>query len=306
MKKKHRMKRTFGEHVFVTANGLFLTLFFIVCLYPIVYVFSASFSDPVAVSTGKMLLFPVEPSLDGYDFVFKYKDIWKGYANTIFYTVFGTIFSLFLTIPAAYALSRKGLYGSGIVMTMFIITMYFGGGLIPVYLNYSNLGLINTRLTLVVNGALSTYNLIVARTFFANSIPEELLEAARMDGCGVFKSLLKIVLPLSAPILVVMSLYYGVAQWNAYFDAMIYLKDRDLYPLQMFLKEILTESKVAAQELDESGLSAQEILELQAVKELADRMKYCVIVVSTVPMLVVYPFIQKFFNKGVMIGSVKG
>lgn len=305
MKKKHRMKRTFGEHVFVFLNGLFLTLFLIICLYPMIYVLSASVSDPLAVSTGEMILWPVRPSLDGYEFVFKYKDIWHGYANTFFYTFFGTFFSLFLTIPAAWALSRKEVYGKGFVMTLFIITMYFSGGLIPGYINFSNLGLVNTRMALVVNGALSTYNLIVARTFFSTSIPEELLEAARMDGCGAFKSFLKIVLPLSAPILVVMALYYGVAQWNAYFDALIFLRDRVLFPLQMFLKEILTEGNLAASE-DASGLSAQELLDLQKAKEMADRMKYCVIVVSTVPMLMIYPFIQKYFNKGVMIGSVKG
>lgn len=305
-KRKHRMKRTMGENIFVVLNGLFLTIFFIITLYPIVYVVSASFSDPVAVSTGKMFLFPVEFSLDGYDYVFKYKEIWSGYANTIFYTVLGTILNLIVTIPCAYALSRKDFRGRNIVMTMFIITMYFSGGLIPTYLNMSGFGLVNTRWALLFSGVVSTYNLIVARTFFSNNIPLELQEAAYLDGCSTFKLFLKVVLPLSAPIIVVMTLYYGVAHWNQYFQAMIYLRDRELYPLQVILKEILTQSQFSSDALNDGGFSPADIAEMQRLSEVADRMKYCIIVVSTAPMLAIYPWLQKYFAKGVMIGSVKG
>ena len=190
-------------------------------------------------------------------------------------------------------------------MTLFVITMYFSGGLIPTYLNMSGFGLVNTRWSLLLTGLVSTYNLIVARTFFANNIPLELQEAAYLDGCSTFKLFLKVVLPLSAPIIVVMTLYYGVSHWNQYFQAMIYLRDRKLYPLQVILKEILTQSQFSAEALSD-GFSPTEMEEMQRLGEVADRMKYCIIVVSTAPMLAIYPWLQKYFAKGVMIGSVKG
>lgn len=303
--KKRRMKRTLGENIFITLNGIFLTLFFVIALYPIIYVLSASVSDPLAVSSGKMFLYPVGFSLEGYAYVLKYKEIWSGYANTLFYTTVGTMLNLVVTIPAAYALSRKDLDGRNFVMTLFVITMYFSGGLIPTYLNMSGFGLVNTRWSLFLTGLVSTYNLIVARTFFANNIPLELQEAAYLDGCSTFKLFLKVVLPLSAPIIVVMTLYYGVSHWNQYFQAMIYLRDRKLYPLQVILKEILTQSQFSAEALSD-GFSPTEMEEMQRLGEVADRMKYCIIVVSTAPMLAIYPWLQKYFAKGVMIGSVKG
>lgn len=303
--KKRRMKKTLGENIFITLNGIFLTLFFVIALYPIIYVLSASVSDPLAVSSGKMFLYPVGFSLEGYAYVLKYKEIWSGYANTLFYTTVGTMLNLVVTIPAAYALSRKDLDGRNFVMTLFVITMYFSGGLIPTYLNMSGFGLVNTRWSLLLTGLVSTYNLIVARTFFANNIPLELQEAAYLDGCSTFKLFLKVVLPLSAPIIVVMTLYYGVSHWNQYFQAMIYLRDRKLYPLQVILKEILTQSQFSAEALSD-GFSPTEMEEMQRLGEVADRMKYCIIVVSTAPMLAIYPWLQKYFAKGVMIGSVKG
>ncbi|MBR4059492.1 MAG: carbohydrate ABC transporter permease [Lachnospiraceae bacterium] len=302
--KKRRIKKTLGEHIFITVNGIFLSLFFVIALYPIIYVLSASVSDPVAVSSGKMFLWPVGFNVDGYEQVLRYKDIWSGYANTIFYTVVGTILNLVATIPAAYALSRKDLEGRNFIMTLFIITMYFSGGLIPTYLNMSGFGLVNTRWSLLLSGLVGTYNLIVARTFFANNIPMELQEAAYLDGATTFQLLLKVVLPLSAPIIVVMALYYGVGHWNQYFQAMIYLRDRELYPLQVILKEILTQSQLSATGLE--GFTAAEIEEMLRMSETADRMKYCIIVVSMAPMLAIYPWLQKYFAKGVMVGSVKG
>lgn len=304
--KKHRMKLSWGEKVFNIANFTFLTAIFIITLYPLLYVVSASFSDPNAVASGDMILWPIEPSVDGYKFVFKYKEIWTGYANTIFYTVVGTILNLLVTLPAAYALARKDMAGRNFIMTLFIITMYFGGGLIPAYLNMNAFGLVNTRGVLLVNGLVSTYNLIVARTFFANSIPWELQEAAYLDGASTFKLFVKVVVPLSAPIIVVLTLYYGIAHWNEYFSALVYIRDRQLYPLQIILKEILTQSQLSSQALSEGSFSPAEIAEMERMGEVADRMKYCVIVLSAAPMLAIYPWLQKYFAKGVMVGSVKG
>lgn len=301
-----KMKMSPGEKVFVTVNGLLLTMFFVVLLYPLIYVLSASFSDPDAVYTGKMLLFPVGFSVDGYEFAMRYKEIWTGYANTIFYTVVGTCLNLLVTLPCAYALSRSDLKGRNFIMGMFVVTMYFSGGLIPTYINASQFGLVNNRMALLVLGMVNVYNMIVARTYFVNAIPKELQEAGYLDGCSTFRLFLDVVLPLSAPIIVVMALYYGVGHWNQYFNAMIYLKDRALFPLQVFLKEILTQGQMSASAMADSGFSAAEIEYIIAMGERADRMKYCIIVLSAAPMLAVYPWLQKFFAKGVMIGSVKG
>lgn len=306
-KKNNRIQDTRGDKIFNGITYVFFAVFFIIELYPLIYVLSASISDPQAVSTGEMFLWPVGINFDGYRQTFAYNEIWTGYANTIFYTVVGTLLNLLFTIPAAYALSRKDLKGRGLVMTLFIITMYFSGGMIPNYINIYEFGMMKTRAAMLIPGLVTAYNLIVARTFFSSSIPHELQEAAYLDGCSTFKLFGKIVLPLSAPIIVVMALYYGVAHWNAYFNAFIYLGNkRELFPLQVILKEILTQSKLAADALIEGGYSAEEIAALEAMGETADRMKYCIIVVAAAPMLAVYPWLQKFFNKGVMIGSVKG
>jgi len=305
-KKRKGMRMSAGEKVFVFFNSLILTLFFIVLLYPLIYVLSASFSDPDAIYSGKMILFPVGFSFDGYEFIMRYRDIWTGYANTIFYTIGGTILNLVVTLPCAYALSRKDLKGGGIIMGLFIVTMYFNGGLIPTYINASEFGLVNNRASLLVLGLVNVYNLIVARTFFANSIPMELQEAGYLDGCNTFQLFRQVILPLSAPIIVVLALYYGVSHWNQYFNAMVYLRDRELFPLQMILKEILTQGQMSKSALADSGFGAAEIHQMLEMAERADRMKYGIIVVSAGPMLAVYPWLQKFFAKGMMIGSVKG
>ena len=294
-----------GDLAFLVIIYALLALFFAVTLYPMLFVLSASVSDPKAVAAGRMVLLPVGITTEGYKFIFQYKDLWTGYANTLFYTVAGTMLSLAVTLPCAYALSRPDLVGRGGIMALFLFTMYFSGGLIPIYLNMQSLGLINTRAVLLVSGMLSVFNLIVSRTFFANSIPWELHEAARIDGCGDFMTFLRIVLPLSKPIIVVMCLYYGVAQWNQYFAAMIYLRDRELFPLQLFLREILIQSKFLTTSLA-SSTDAAEVAALLKQQDVANLLKYGVIVVSTVPMLVVYPWLQQYFAKGVMIGSVKG
>ena len=293
--KSKKIKMCRQDRIFVAVNGILLLLIFLVTLYPLLFVLSASFSDPTEVALGKMWLLPVKPTLHGYRYILKYQEIWTGYANTIFYTIFGTMVNLFLTLPCAYALSRRDIKGRGAVMTFFLITMYVGGGMIPTYLNISSLGLLNRRAVMLLCNGLSVYNMIVARTFYASTIPWELHEAAFIDGANDWYVFWKIVTPLSKPIMVVMILYYGVMHWNAWFSAFLYLKDRTMFPLQIILKEILTQSKFFAEQLY-----------FQEQANVANMLKYVVIVVSTAPMLAVYPWLQKFFAKGVMIGSVKG
>lgn len=294
-----------GDRAFVITNSTLLILLFVIMLYPMIFVLSASISDPAMVSAGKMVLWPVGINFDGYMQLRDYGEIWLGYANTIFYTVAGTFLNLAVTIPCAYALSRKDMAGRNIIMTYFIITMYFSGGMIPAYLNMRDLNLVNTRWVLLIAGLVSVYNLIVSRTFFSSTVPWELHEAATLDGCSDFRMFTQIVLPLSKPIMVVLMLYYGVGRWNTYFDAMIYLRDRELFPLQLFLREILIQSQMASSALS-SAVDASETAALLRQQDTANQLKYVLIVVSTLPMLIVYPWLQKYFAKGVMIGSVKG
>lgn len=294
-----RKKNISSDDVFNAVLVGIVILWLIIVMYPLLYIVSCSFSSGTAVSTGKVLLWPVEPGIEGYKIVFSYKAVWKGYANTIYYTVFASLFSLILTILMAYPLSRKDYSMRQPIMTLVIITMFFGGGLIPTYILVSGLGLTNTRAAMIILGALSTGNMIVMRTFFQNSIPGDLLEAAKLDGISDFGYLMKVVIPLSKPVISVILLYCVVGKWNAYFGPLIYLRDRDLYPLQLILKEILSSTKVEATQITDSQLLAQ-------LASQVDAMKYSLVVVATVPMLVLYPFVQKFFEKGVMIGSLKG
>ena len=304
------MKRVYklisGDKFFQIVVTIILAVFFIIELYPMLYVVLCSVSDPDAVASGEVLLWPVGVTMQGYRSVFQYRELWIGYANTIFYTVLGTMLNLAVTLPCAYAMSRKELMGRNQLMLFFMITMYVSGGLIPTYLNVKSFGLLDSRWSMVILGAMSVYNMIVARTFFANSIPGEIVEAARIDGCSDFGIFSKIVLPLSKAITGVLVLYYGTSHWNAYFSAMIYLDDRKKFPLQLFLREILIQSKFAAEALTDSTVSAEEIAYLAELSENAQLMKYCIIIVSTVPIMLIYPRLQKFFEKGVMIGSVKG
>lgn len=299
-----RKKRKYSAFQ-ITVNVV-LFLFLIIQLYPIVYVISCSLSDVDAINAGKVFLFPVGFTLDGYKKIFEYSAIWIGYANTIFYTVVGTVINLLVTIPCAYALSRKDLKGRNLFMIYFMITMYVGGGLIPSYLNVKQLGLLDSRAIILILGAVSVYNMIVCRSFFANTIPYELTEAARIDGASDWSIFWNIILPLSKAIIVVMILYYGVGRWNAYFDAMIYLNDTDKYPLQLVLRGILLQGQVASDLAGGGSLTLEEMQEMELIKKAADLMKYCIIVVSTAPMLLIYPKLQKYFEKGIMIGSVKG
>ncbi len=305
--KKERVNSGLSDKIFMVAVYVILLLLLAIFLYPILFVISASVSDPKAVSGGQMLLFPVGFTLDGYQYLLQYKEIWIGYANTLFYTVGGTLLNLAVTLPCAYAMSRRDMRGRKGLMIFFMITMYFSGGLIPGYLNVKSFGLLDTRTIILISGLMSTYNMIVARTYFATSIPYEIQEAAVIDGCNDFQIFSRIVFPISKAITVVMLLYYGVGHWNSYCESMIYLDDRSKFPLQLFLREILTKSQFAQTAMmDGDSYSAEQMMALIRQSETANMIKYGVIVVSVIPMLVLYPFLQKYFEKGVMIGSVKG
>ncbi len=296
--KKRHIRKSRADLALQIAVGLLMLLISIVILYPLIYVVSCSFSSGAAVASGRVLLLPVEFSLEGYKLVFSYRDIWTGYGNTILITLVATALNLLLTTLCAYPLSRKRFQGKRIYMLLFMIPMFFSGGMIPSYLLIYNLGLIGSRWSLILSGALSIYNMIIMRTFFQNSIPEELYDAARVDGISDIGYLLRIVMPLSQAIFAVMILYYAVGHWNSYFSAMLYLRDKKLWPLQLVLRGILNASRME--------LSVTDADTLAAMRDAAELLKYGVIVVSSVPVLVAYPFVQKYFQKGVMIGSVKG
>ncbi|WP_129724922.1 carbohydrate ABC transporter permease [Xylanivirga thermophila] len=293
-------KRTTGEKVFDVINVIIMILLMISCLYPMLYVLFASISDPKILSQHRgILLKPLGFTLKGYDLVFSNPNISSGYINTIFYVIIGTAINIFMTSLGAYVLSRRNLYWRKLITFLITFTMFFGGGLIPYYLLVQKLGLINTRAAMIIPGAVSTWNLIVMRTSFL-SIPDSLEESARLDGANDFTILFKIILPLSKATIAVMTLFYAVGHWNEWFNAMIFLRDRDLFPLQLILREILitNDTKDMTIITDASQLGEQDIYK--------SLVQYCTIIVATVPILFIYPFLQKYFVKGVMIGSVKG
>ncbi|MDQ0091604.1 putative aldouronate transport system permease protein [Paenibacillus anaericanus] len=299
------MKESRTDKLFLIFNYIYLLLAFVVVLYPVIYIISASISEPSYVSSGEMWLFPKGFNLNGYKLVFENPKIWTGYGNTIIYTFLGTMLNLAITLPAAYALSRSDFVGRKFFMGMFLVTMFFNGGLIPSYLMVKNLGLINSMGALILPVAASVYNIIVARTFFQSTIPKELQEAAYIDGCTNIKLFIRIVLPLSSPIIAVMALFYGVSHWNSYFPALIYLNDEAKYPLQMVLRQILVLQEMTA-ETTGSAVSGDMAIAMNNKAEIASLVKYAVIIVSTLPIIAVYPFLQRYFVQGVMIGSVKG
>ncbi len=297
------IKETNKDKVFKAFIFLFLTTALMIVLYPLIYIISASISNPAAVNSGEMWLLPKDITFEGYQMIFQNDAIWRGYLNTIFYTAFGTLINLAVTIPAAYALSRKDFFGRNFFTGMFVLTMFFSGGLIPTYLVVKSLGLIDTVWAMVLPNAAAVWNIVIARVFFQSSIPKGLEEAAIIDGASNFKMFMKIILPLSAPIIAVMALFYGVGHWNGYFNALIYLSDKDMYPLQLVLREILVLQEMASQSANMSGSMAEA---LHSKQQLAAIIKYGVMIVSTLPVIIVYPFLQRFFVKGVMIGSLKG
>lgn len=298
-KNNKMIRRSGSDRAFNTILMVIFSIFLVIIMYPLIFVVSSSFSSGQAVSTGKVLLWPVDFSLIGYELVFAHKAVWTGYANTIFYTFAATFVNVIMTILAAYPLSRKNLQGRKWYLIYYMIPMFFGGGLIPTYILMSNLGLVNSRWIMILSGALGLGNMVIMRTYFQTSIPNELLESAKMDGISDIGYLLKIVLPLSKANISVITLYYLVGHWNSYFTAMIYFRDRELFPLQLVLRDILNATKVDASMIADGELLAQ-------LAGSTDVMKFALIVVSSVPMIVLYPFVQKFFEKGVMMGSLKG
>ncbi|HJC72213.1 MAG TPA: carbohydrate ABC transporter permease [Candidatus Ruthenibacterium merdavium] len=297
---KEFKKQSKSDKAFDIINHIFLFLILIIVLYPLWFIIIASFSSPNEVAAGNVLLWPKGFNVRGYAEIFKFEKIWIGYKNSIIYTILGTSINLIATIPAAFAFSRREMVGSKFLMFLFTFTMFFGGGLIPTYLLIQDLGLYDTVWALVLPGAVSVYNLIVARTFFDQSIPNELWEAANVDGCDYIKYFFQIVLPISKPIIAVMLLIYAVGHWNSYFSALIYIIDAAKQPLQVILREILIQSQNVAN----MGSASMETLEAQ--RQLSEMIKYGVIIVSSLPVLIIYPFVQKHFVKGMMIGAVKG
>lgn len=299
------IKQSRSDRLFLAFNYLYVTLALIVVAYPVLYIISASISDPQMVSSGEMWLLPKGINFDGFNLVFQNDKIWRGYGNTIVYTLVGTLINLLVTLPAAYALSRSDFAGRKFFMGMFLVTMFFSGGLIPSFLIVKNLGLVNTMWALILPTAASVYNIIVARTFFESTIPRELQEAAHIDGCTNIMLFTRIILPLSSPIIAVMALFYGVGHWNSYFPALIYLNNERMYPLQMVLRQILVLQQMGA-ETNGAVLSGEMANAAASKAEIASMVKYAVIIVSTLPIIAVYPFLQRYFVQGVMIGSVKG
>ena len=288
------------DRVCYRVNAVLLVLFLVIVTYPFVYIVSCSFSSGQALISGKVVLLPVGFTLEGYQAILQYRDIWTGFANSFLYTISGTLIGLVLTVLAAYPLSRKSLAGRKPIMMLFLFTMLFNGGLVPNYMLIMKMKLLNTIWAIILPTALSAYNVIVTRTFFMTSIPEELHESAELDGCGEFRYLLSIVLPLSKAILAVLVLWIAIGLWNGYFNPMIYLNDKGKYPLQLVLREILLMANV-----DFTKAAANPELYYRN-QQLIEILRYGTIIISALPLMVLYPFIQKYFVKGVMIGSVKG
>ncbi len=287
------------DKILYTVVTAVLGFFILLVAYPLIYVVSSSFSSGTAVTAGQVFLWPVDFSLEGYRTVFSHKLIGSAYRNTIFYTVAGTLINVIVTATCAYPLAREDFPMRKFFSLFFLVVMFFNGGMIPTYMVISKLKLTNTIWAMLLPGAISVYNMILVQTFIKNSIPNALMEVSRIDGCSDAKYFFYILLPLSKPVIAVIALYYAVGHWNAYFNAMMYLSNQELYPLQLILRQILVANQVSLTEM-------VDVEALVAKQGLADVLKYALIVVSTAPILCIYPFIQRFFIKGVMVGSVKG
>lgn len=293
------MKQTQGDRIFDFINISLLLSIAALVLYPLIFVLSASISNPIHIVSGDLWLWPKELTFVGYKRIFENKDIMNGYGNTILYTIVGTALNLVLTICAAYPLSRRDLKGRNLITALIVFTMFFSGGLIPTYLLMKNLHLLNSMWALILPSAISVYNVVIMRSFFQNSIPNEMQEAASIDGCDNFRILTRVVLPLSMPIIAVMILFYAVSHWNAFFSALIYLSDRDKYPLQLVLREILIQGQMQDMVDMTDDTLVKKMMEVEAIK-------YGVVVVANLPVLILYPFLQRYFVKGIMIGALKG
>lgn len=287
-----------SDSVFDILNVTFLVIFALIILYPIAVVISSSLSNPTALMAGKVVLFPIEPTLDGYRAVIHHPDIWIGIKNSVIYTVAGTIINLIITVLAAYPLSRKDFTSRGWISLMFAFTMWFNGGLIPTYLLIKNLGLYNTRAVMIIPLAMSVWNMIIVRTYFQSNISDDLLEVAKLDGCSDVKFLTQIVVPLSKPVLAVVTLYYAVSNWNLFTHAYIYINKQEYQPIQVVLRDILLLNSTQEISVDLTKLAKSE--------QMSELLKYSLVVTASVPMIIIYPFVQKYFVKGIMVGSVKG
>ena len=295
-----KKKKISQDKVVYAVNYVLLCLLMIAVLYPLIYIVSCSFSSGDALMAGRVKLLPVEFTLLSYKTVFEYESIWTGYLNSIIYTVVGTVISIVLTILAAYPLSRDDFRGGNILMKLFLFTMLFSGGLVPTYLLVRNLGLVDTMWAVVLPTAVNAYNMIVARTFFRQTIPKDLQEAAELDGCSDFKFFTKIVIPLSTPIIAVLCLWVAIGLWNGYFNPLIYINSEDKYPLQLILRRILLMAQV---DFGNSSVDPRVVMENQYLSQM---LRYGTIIISSLPLMLIYPFVQKYFVKGVMIGAVKG
>ena len=295
---RQKVKRSRADQIFMFFLYLITGILTVVALYPMYFIIIASISNPSEVAAGNVVLFPVQPTLQAYQKLIDYESIWVGYRNTIIYTVLGTAMILAVNLPAAYALSRKDLVGRRLINLFFIFPMYFGGGLIPTYMVVRDFGLVDNFWVMIIPFSVITYYIIVARTFFSNSLPDGIWEAAQVDGCGNLRFFFSFVLPLSKAIIAVIALWAAVGIWNQYMTALIYLRNADLQPLQIILRSILINNQNMASMM--TGSAAQE------AQQLAELIKYAVIVISSLPVMMIYPFVQKYFNQGVMIGAVKG
>lgn len=294
---KTTIRESAGDKIFVISVYVILSLLLVIVLYPLIYIVSSSFSSPAAVTSGRVWLWPVEFSLKGYAQLMDNPKVITGYANSLFYTAVGTFISVALTIMIAYPLSRKTFKGRNVLMMLVTFTLLFTGGLIPTYLVVKQMGLIDTRWALLIPNAIWVWQVIIARTFFQTSIPDELIDSSEIDGCSDLRFMWSVVIPLSKPIIAVLFLMYAVGQWNAYFDALIYLKTAQLFPLQLILRSIII--------LNNSS-NATDALKLVERQQLAELLKYSLIVVATIPVLTIYPFVQRYFVQGMLVGSVKG
>lgn len=296
--RSRRIKETSGDRIllFLIYAGLAVVMLSVVL--PLAYILASSFSSPEAVTAGRVFLWPVDFSLQGYKATLANPQIVTGYANSLFYMVAGTLISTTLTISIAWPLSRKDFLGRNVIMTLLLFTMLFSGGLIPTYMVVQHLGMLDTRWALLIPQAVAVWQVIIARTFFRSAIPDELVEAAELDGCSDLRFLWSVVLPLSKPMIAVIALMYAIGQWNSFFDALIYLKSPDLYPLQLVLRNILILNT-------QMGAGSDVAAQMQR-QQLANLLKYSLIVIASVPVLIIYPFVARYFNKGVLIGSIKG
>lgn len=297
-------KLSLSNRIFYIFNTIFWIVVMFIVLYPLYLVCISSISDPDAIMRGEVIWKPVDISFIGYKAVFKNTKIWRAYANSIFYVVAGAALSIVVTLLSAYALSRPKLLGKKVINMYVVITMFINGGLIPTFLTVRNLGLYNTRTYMIISGCVTVWNLMVARTFIQNSIPEELYEAAALDGATHFQYFFKVVMPLSKTIMGVLAVYYGVAKWNDYFTGLVYIRDAELLPLQTVLKEILASLQVNMSDIIIEA--AEDVASIEAAIRIAQVSKYCIMIVSTVPVVVLYLSVQKYFEKGIMIGSLKG